>query len=481
MMQQIEYQSSLGICLDKGIVFGLLALMVFATLVFGAVEPWSIAVVSLWVLVLLMLWGIKSFAERSLVLVLPSPVVPMAILLLYGIYQAISLRDERGRPWSISMDVELTRMTIEVLAVLLIALILLSNSLLSRDRLRMFANFLIFWGLAQSLFGMIQYFTWNGKYYWLFEPSVTPSSPFGSFVNHNHFAGYVEMIVPVPLGLLIVSAVRGEIAAIYGFSAAVMGVATILSLSRGGMISLVAGIMFVVILGLRPSMMRRAPSEAMRFPLFLSRMAAAAVIVATIGAGVAWVGADAVINRVERTALPGEERAANGARRETFFKARGWIWRDTGEMIRNNWITGVGLGAYQTAYSIYSRHDGSLTVGQSHNDYLQVLADCGIVGAGAVLVFAVLLFRDILKAVRHRDAFLSGLALGSGGGVFAMLVHSLFDFNLQLPSNALLFLSLAAVIYIVRRSVEDKAVSSAFFERGPRYAGRAEPEMEVWT
>lgn len=481
-MQQTEYQSSLGQCLDKAIIFGLLFLMVFSTLVFGTVEPWSIGIFSLIIVLLLFIWAIKAFSERRFELILPSSAFPLMLILLYGAFQTVSVMDEKGRRWSISMDPEATRLTLEVMAVLLVGLMLISGSLMSRDRLKLFANFLIFWGLAQSIFGMIQYFTWNGKYYWIFDPSVTPSSPFGSFVNHNHFAGYIEMIVPIPVALIITSAIRGELAMIYGFTAAIMGIATIVSLSRGGMLSLLAGLMFVIILGLRPAVMRREPSDMLRFPLFLSRVGASLVIIFTIGVGVLWVGGDAVINRVEKTALPGEERTVSPSqvRRESFFQARGWIWRDTGEIIKNNWGLGVGLGAFQTAYSIYSKHDGSLVVGQSHNDYLQILADCGIIGGIAVLLFIFLLFRDILKAIKHRDPFLSGLALGCGGGAFAMLVHSLFDFNLQLPSNALLFLSLSAAIYLVRRSAEEGSIRDAFFERGSKFT-RVAPEMEVWS
>ena len=114
-------------------------------------------------------------------------------------------------------------------------------------------------------------------------------------------------------------------------------------------------------------------------------------------------------------------------------------------MIRANPILGVGLGAYETAFPIYSESDGSLRVPQAHNDYLQVTTDAGIVGALIALWFIVAIFRTVSRGVLSRDPLLAGLALGSGGGIFAMLVHSMFDFNLQVPSNGLLFLLLVAV------------------------------------
>jgi O-antigen ligase len=115
-------------------------------------------------------------------------------------------------------------------------------------------------------------------------------------------------------------------------------------------------------------------------------------------------------------------------------------------MIRANWVTGVGLGAYQTAYPKYSANDGTLVVSQSHNDYLQILADAGIFGAIIALLFIILVARDTLRASRHRNPVMAATALGASSGLFALMVHSLFDFNLQIPSNALLFLVLTSVV-----------------------------------
>jgi O-antigen ligase len=111
------------------------------------------------------------------------------------------------------------------------------------------------------------------------------------------------------------------------------------------------------------------------------------------------------------------------------------------------------MGAFQTAYPIYSKSDGALQVEQAHNDYLQVLADFGVAGLAAAAWFIVSIGRAFKYGIRSRDRMLAGLALGGGAGIFAMLVHSLFDFNLQIPSNALLFLLLAAVVSHVGGSV----------------------------
>jgi len=453
------------------IALGLMVVMAGATLAFGAVEPWSLATFGLSIIALLVLWVIKGLVDRRLEISAPSTVLPLVALISLGVLQGMRITDSAGKRFSISLDAEATRLATEVLLILLIAFLLSANFLAKEPALTWLRNFLIFFGLALSVFGLIQRFTWNGKYYWMIEPSAQPPAPFGPFVNHNHFAGYVEMIAPIPVALILRRAVRGEWALLHGFAAAMMGLAVVMSLSRGGMISLVAGLMFVVAFGFRGSGKRRIEDRGSRIedrrrsifdlrssiPLAASRAVAITVMLFTIGAGVWWIGADSVIQRVKKSELA--PRSMDAGRGESFFQSRGWIWRDTAAMIRDRWALGVGIGAYQTAYPIYSSHDGTLVVGQAHNDYLQIMADAGIFGAVIAVWFIFLVARDALRASRHRSRVMSGTALGATGGMFALFVHSLFDFNFQIPSNALLFLVLTSVVSQIASEAKGEASS----------------------
>jgi O-antigen ligase len=448
------------------IALGLMVVMAGAALAFGAVEPWALATFGLSIIALLVLWVIKGLVDRRLEISAPSTALPLVALISLGVLQGMRITDSTGKRFSISLDAEATRLATEVLLILLIAFLLSANFLAKAPALNWLRNFLIFFGLALSVFGLIQRFTWNGKYYWMIEPSAQPPSPFGPFVNHNNFAGYVEMIAPIPVALILKRAVRGEWALLFGFAAAMMGLAVVMSLSRGGMISLVAGLMFVVAFGFKGSRewgvgskewgmgKRKSPIP---IPLAASRAGAIIVMLITIGAGVWWIGADSVIQRVEKSRVA--PKSMDAGRGETFFQSRGWIWRDTAAMIRDRWALGVGIGAYETAYPIYSSHDGTLVVGQAHNDYLQIMADAGIFGAVIAVWFIFLVTRDALRASRHRSRVMSGTALGATGGMFALLVHSLFDFNFQIPSNALLFLVLTSVVSRIASEANEGASS----------------------
>jgi O-antigen ligase len=425
--------------LSKTIAVGLLTAVCFSALAHGAVEPWSLLAVEFIVLLVAVLWAILQIVNNKFEITIPDAALPMAALLAVGLIQSVALADSSGRVLSLSKNVGYTRSAVTVIVILFISFVLVSNCFSARRQMSGLAHFLVIYGLALALFALIQHFTWNGRFYWLRPTEV--ASPFGPFANHNHFAGYMEMLIPVPIALILTRAVSTELRWLYGFAAIVMGVATITSLSRGGMISLAASMLFLVVASARLAF-RNERSRRRGRPLFrlVSQGLAVAAIVGVIGAGVVWIGADPVIRRVTQGQSAGQGREA-----ETFFSSRGWVWRDTISMIRANPFLGVGLGAYDTAFSIYTQSDGTLRVPQAHNDYLQIVADSGIVGGLLALWFLIVVFRAIFRGLRAEDPLLAALALGSGAGLFGILVHSIFDFNLQVPSNALLFLLLTAV------------------------------------
>jgi O-antigen ligase len=405
--------------------------------------------------------------------------MPLVGLVCIGLAQSIAITGGDGNWRSLSINVESSRRAVTVLIFLVIAFVIAANFFASRRRLSAIATFLTLFGLALAVFALVQHFTWNGRFYWL-RPNSISTSPFGPFVNHNHFAGYMEMLIPIPLALMITRAVRGEMRLLYGFAATMMGVAAVASLSRGGMISIAASLVFIFVMSLRlariekrggTSAQRRALPAAVASsrPALLPRAVVVILIAGVIAAGVFWIGPDSVINRVTQGEVQGRT-----SQRETFYASRGWLWSDTLAMIKANPALGVGLGAYETAFSLYTRSDGALRVPQAHNDYLQVVADCGILGGALAVWFIVILFRNVRRGIKSRDTLVAGLALGSGTSIFAMLVHSLFDFNLQLPSNALLFLFLSAIASQVCAIALDTERSSTL----PARRGHSETESE---
>jgi O-antigen ligase len=120
-------------------------------------------------------------------------------------------------------------------------------------------------------------------------------------------------------------------------------------------------------------------------------------------------------------------------------------------MVKDHPLLGVGLGAFQFAYTRYDQSTGAQRVEQSHNDYLQILADAGLIGGVLMLVFVVLLFAKGFSAMGTHDRKKRAIVMGALAGCFAIAVHSFVEFNLQVTSNAQLFLALAALATIERK------------------------------
>ncbi|HEX4945140.1 MAG TPA: O-antigen ligase family protein, partial [Blastocatellia bacterium] len=419
--------------LDKIIAVLFFVVMAFAALAHGAVEPWSVALVSATLVGLFLLWALKSVWEKSWTICVPAPAWPLAALLVWGLCQSLG---------NLSLDGEATRAALLWLGLLLLAFILAATLLRPPDRLTLLGKFAVYFGLALSLFAFLQQATWQGKFYWLRAVDTQAiTAPFGPFVHHGHYAGYVELLLPLPLAFLLLHPMRLEKKLLYGFAAALMGLSIIASLARGGILSLAAQLIFLVIVGTRITRTRQVDWDFQPWSLrsWMLRSGAVLVVVLAILVGVFWLGVEPILNRVAQGQLAG---SAPGT--ETFFSNRGWIWRDTWTMFRAHPITGVGLGAFETAYPIYSQSNGSLTVNAAHNDYLQLLAEGGVVAGLLLLWFLLAFVRLLARALRATDSQAQALALGLGTALVGLMVHSIFDFNLQLPSHALLGLTMMA-------------------------------------
>jgi O-antigen ligase len=433
--------------LDKAVRVGLMVAIVFTTLALGTVEAWSIAIFQLIVLVLAVLWTTKAILEKHLEIKIPTAALPLGAFIIVGLAQSIAVTGSNGQTSSLSMDVEATRGAVVTIFFLFLALLIAANFFDNVASLRTLANFLTLFGLSLAVFAMIQHFTWEGKMYWIRAIESAGAGTGGPFVNRNHFAGYMEMLIPIPLALALSrGAVRNEARLFFGFAAAIMSIALVASLSRGGMVSLLAGLFFLaaVTVSQRRGRSHSAPESRSAFRPALVIV----VMLVAIAAGVVWIGAD--FDVLKRLAHDPLTTAASTDRRG--------VWGDTLTMFRANPIFGIGLGAFETVYPLYGRGDGSMIIQFAHNDYLQVLSDGGVVGGAIALWFLVVMARGMAQAARASNAFMRALGVGSAAGIFALLVHSIFDFNLQIPSNALLFLVLSAIVLRVSSEIRSEAI-----------------------
>ena len=424
--------------------------IILSALAYGTVHYWALALFFLGGVTILSLWLIDGWNLGTLRISRNVLQLPLLAMFLLGLFQLLPLRhpEDVGTHKiplvsSLSFDPYSTRfilVQIVALAIYFAAVLVFTDT---PKRLRLLVRTISVFGFFLAIFGLTQSFTSPDKIYWVRE--LPQSQAFGPFINRHHFAGYMELTLALPLGLVFTGAIEKEKRFIYLFAAGLMAVALIMTNSRGGIISLVAELVFLVAtMGFRRHRHKKRHEE--RPPRIRSAAIKAglalALIVALFG-GVVLLGGEDALTRIVGTVNTDDPTTG-----------RAHFWSVTVDIIKNHPWIGTGLGAFGVVYTGYDSRNGLYRLEQAHNDYLQILSDGGIIGFLIGLFFVVNLFRMGFNRRDSRDDFRRGVATGAMAGCFAVLVHSFFDFTLHTPANALLFLVLAALATMNGR-VED--------------------------
>jgi O-antigen ligase len=167
----------------------------------------------------------------------------------------------------------------------------------------------------------------------------------------------------------------------------------------------------------------------------LLRGAMAVLLFGAIIGGAIFVGGDTSLTRVVDTAAS-----------KDVTTGRFEIWGVTMKMIGSNLPFGSGLGAYGVAYTQFDKGSGLERVEQAHNDYLQIASDAGIPGILIAAFFLFALYRSARKGLKVLNPLRKGIATGALAGIFALLVHSLFDFTLHVTAVAVMFVLLLTLL-----------------------------------
>ena len=392
--------------------FGICALLAFSVLAHGGVEDWARAVFETAAGLLFLYWALRFYLRGGSSLFLSPLLFPLAAFLLAVLAQWL---------FHISVSPFETRLEWQLLLADFLLLFLAVQVFRTIEDWRSFVWFAMIFAFSVAIFGILQHLTFNGKLYW-FREMRYGGIPFGPYVNRNHFAGFAELTVPLALVPLVLGKVRRERLFIVGVFAVVQVGALLLSASRGGIISF--GFQLTVLA--LWMIVRRAKGKQL--------IAGAAVLLVAL-AMVSWLGVRQILQRfssMQSLEVSDSKRVA--------------MWRGTWHIFLDHPLLGTGLGTLQTVYPRYETlYDGKV-VNHSHNDYVETLAETGLLGGLCCASFLGIWLLESRRRLFHpASAFAVSLHLAAFIGCTGFLVHSLVDFNLHIPANALLFFLVATL------------------------------------
>ncbi len=415
---------------NKLAFFLLIAVAIFTTLLYGAVHQPIIALVYIFTAVILIFWGLDGFLSGTIRVSKSLLQVPLYCLFVYGLIQIIpfgtyEIAGVGEIPRTLSIEPNWTKLTaFHILAISLIFSLFLVF-IDSAKRLKKIVLVITIFGFIYSFYAILQMVLSPNKIYGIYEAAF--AAPFGSFVNRHNFAAFMEMTMAIPLGLIFAGAIPNDKRLLYFTAIGLMGVALLLSGSRGGLIALLAEIFFLALLT-----SGRGSRGGLGVKLALSGLLIAVIIGGSVFIG---GGGESSLTRFAETATS-----------QDITTNRSHIWSVTLDAIKERPVFGAGIGAFNAAYAQHDTFNGTERVEQAHNDYLQILADAGIIGLIIGLFFVFQLFKTGKASVNTHNLFRRGIALGATAGCFAILVHSIFDFVLHTTAISIMFVILLALV-----------------------------------
>ena len=312
--------------------------------------------------------------------------------------------------------------------------------MLTREALGRLTRGLVVIGVLLAMAGVSQKPLFGSRIYGFWTP-LEGINPFGPFVNRNHFAGWMLMMLPLTAGYLLSRLARpspdtapdwrkrllwyasadANQTVLVGFAVFVMAIALVLTLSRSAIVAFVGAIGLSAVLISRDS----GPRE---------RRTALAFVALVLLMPIAWVGVDVVGSRFATRDVADLDGRLN-------------TWADAWRIVRAFPLAGTGLNTYGTVTLFYQTTDLTHYYDAAHNDYLQLAAEGGLlvaVPAVAALTFLVLTIRSRLREISsHASEY--WIRVGAMTGLLAIGVQELSDFSLQNPANAVLFSVLGGI------------------------------------
>lgn len=306
-------------------------------------------------------------------------------------------------------------------------------------QLRWLVNWLLGLAVLQALLGLIQYGDGPDSIF-RFGNTLMGTSATGTYVNRNHLAGLLEMVLPISLALLAARLGHSQHRQRRRRS---LRHHLVRLISQFNHTTLYAASSLALLLGLIFTQARAGVSLAM-LGILLSML----VFIRRLGSKAAygWIGSFAALGLGLALTIGLAPVVQNFTQQDISADQRWTIYSDTLNSIETFFPFGTGMGTFPEVYRHFQTPEIFSFINRAHNDYLEWMSDGGIFIAILILLSFWCFLTQWLSILRKdSDSSFRLLQIGAGIGLLLILLHSLIDFNLHIPANAIYFAFLSAI------------------------------------
>lgn len=444
---------------ERNLIIALLIFLVLIPLPLGSNRLWAMGGIAMAVGILSCVWGIGVWLDKISPSKALKPGLPLFFVLL-----AVQLWVAMQGLLGLSADPSKTMLYL-VLGISYSLLFLLIISLFAtRTRLLWLVGILVVSGTLQAFYGT--FMALSGFEWSLFGETVRSSSAAnGTFVNRNHFAGYIELTLACGIGLMMamrsterwswvsaIELVMGPKARLR-LALVILVIALVMTRSRGGNVAFFAAMLAMSVLFI----VRNRENRRRNVLILLSLIVIDTLVISQ------YFGLENLKDRIMDTRLVDkvETVEVNNVPIEVVQQAneiRGQVFEDIVPLAMDKPIVGQGAGAFEATYSQYAEESVRLHFDHAHNDFLQFFIEYGAIGTVLLAIFVGwALYFSLAALWQTHSLFRNGLGLGISIGIVSLMIHSLSDFNLQIPANAATFVILCAIAVLIQNHSKRKS------------------------
>ncbi|MEY2410804.1 MAG: hypothetical protein QOF48_3474 [Verrucomicrobiota bacterium] len=411
---------------EKGVLGLVLAILVWSVLALGSTRPQDFLVVQWLTVALLAVWTVRFIINPKHRLLWPPVCWPVLVFVTYAII--------RYRTAELEYPARQELIRILIYSVIFFAVI---NNLHKQEPSQIVGLTLIFLAMVLSLYAVIQFLTDSDDVWSLTghfdKGDGNRKRGSATFINPNHLAGYLEMVLPLALAFTLTGRFSHLMKVILGYASIAIFAGITVTFSRGGWLA--TGVSLVALF----YWMARQRDYWKRGLIVVLVFAAIFTVTLT--------KARISVNRHERFDTS-----------KQIEDMRFSLWEPAQEMWKDHFWFGVGPNHFDARFRQYRPDLFALQnrPERVHNDYLNTLVDWGLVGAllvaGCWATFYWQVFRGWRFVQRSQGdlgakrSTRSSFVLGGGLGLLAILVHSYVDYNMHIPANAILAVTIMALV-----------------------------------